>query len=43
MSGVYGAVVIDADCTPKDAEFNFRVMLGIFPFRKRAAPIFACF
>jgi hypothetical protein len=35
FSGLNGVVVSVADCYPKGAGFDSRVMLGIFPFRKR--------
>jgi hypothetical protein len=31
ISGLKGVVVIVADCNPKDAGFDFRVVLGFFP------------
>jgi hypothetical protein len=33
-SGLIGVVVSIADCYPKGAGFDSRVMLGIFPLRK---------
>jgi hypothetical protein len=34
-SGLNSVVVGIADCYPKGASFNSRVMLGIFPLRKK--------